>query len=283
MKPLRIFLSTLIAALLLAACTFTVSVPTIDTGSTQTLEIAQPVPSGVSEADVAIEMGGGRLNISGGSSDLVEGTVVYNVADWKPALTQTGSGVLISQNHTTNVGIPTGDIKNDWTLKLGSVPMSLRISAGAYEGTLNLSGISLTNLDISDGASNATVRFDSLNPVQMQRLSYKTGASNVTLLGLGNANVSQIVFTSGAGNYTLDFSGALTHDINAKISSGFSQVKVIVPQNVHTLINLTGGVSNVDAEGTWTKSGTQYEAGSSGPTLTIDIEMAVGNLVLQQH
>jgi hypothetical protein len=227
-------------------------------------------------------MGGGKLNLSGGSSQLIEGSIAYNVPDWKPSITLDKNNLLLSQTHTSNVGIPSGSIKNDWTLKLGSIPMSLKISSGAYEGVLNLSGLSLTNLDINDGASKATVRFDSPNPVEMTRLSYKTGASQVSLLGLGYANASDIVFDSGAGNYTLDFSGSLTRDVHVKVTSGFSQVKIIVPKNVHTIVNLSGGLSSVDAEGTWTMGNSHYETTGSDPAITVDIEMAVGNLVLQQ-
>jgi hypothetical protein len=282
MKFLK-FIPVLLILLVLAGCSFTVNIPTVDTSKTETLAISQLVPDGMESANIVIEMGGGKLNLSGGSSQLIEGSVVYNVPDWKPSITLDNNNLLFSQTHTSNVGIPSGNIKNDWTLKLGSLPMSLKISSGAYEGTLDLSGLSLTDLEINDGASKATVRFDSPNPVEMTRLSYKTGASGVSLLGLGNANASDIIFDSGAGNYTLDFSGALTRDLHVKVNSGLSQVKIIVPKNVHTVINLNGGLSSVDAEGTWTMGNSHYETTGSNPTITIDIEMAVGNLVLQQN
>ena len=281
MKNIK-YLPLLVLIFVLLGCSFTVNVPTVDTSATEKFEISQPVPAGMTEVNVVIEMGGGRLNLSGGSAQLVEGTVLYNVQDWKPTLSVNNDRVRISQNQASNVGIPTGNIKNDWSLKLGAVPMSLQISAGAYDGVIDLSGLALTDLEIKDGASNAIVRFDTLNPEEMDHLTYKTGASSVHLIGLANANTSQITFSSGAGDYTLDFSGELSHDLNVKINSGLSQVKIIVPANVHTIVNLTGGISNVDAQGTWTKSGSQFEANGSGSTITINIEMAVGNLVLQQ-
>ena len=279
MKILK-FIPLLVLAIVLLGCSFTVNVPTVDTSTTSEFDIKQPLPAGSTNAEVDLEMGGGKLNISGGSSQLVEGSVLYNVPDWKPTLSVNGNNVLISQNHTSNVGIPSGKIKNNWDLKLGVTPLSLRVSAGAYEGTLDLSGLSLTDLEISDGASQAVVRFDTKNPVEMQRLTYKTGASDVKLLGLANANTSEITFASGAGSYTLDFSGELSRDMNVKISSGLSQVKVIVPDNTHAIVNLTGGISNIDLDGTWITNGTQYEAKGSGSLITIDINMAVGNLVL---
>lgn len=276
------YIPALFLVLALLACSFSVNVPSIDTGTTQELKINQAVPSGVDESTVAIEMAAGKLNIAGGSSVLVDGTILYNVAEWKPSVAETSSGILISQSHLTNVGIPTGNIKNEWSLNLGTTPIALKVSAGAYEGTLNLSGISITDLEVSDGASKASVRFDSVNPVEMRRLVYKTGASQVEIIGLGNANVDQVTFEGGAGSYTLDFTGEQTRDMSVKISSGVSDIKVIVPANVHTQVYINGGLNNVNETGTWSINGTQYESGSEGPTIVINVEMAVGNLSLIQ-
>jgi hypothetical protein len=283
MKSTIKFLPILVIALVLLGCSFTVNVPTVDTSSTQTFNISQPITDGMRSANVSIEMGGGRLTLAGGSSQLIEGNVVYNVPDWKPTLSLNDNNLLISQTHTSNVGIPSNDIKNDWNLQLGKVPTSLEVSAGAYEGTLDLSGIPLTDLEINDGASKATVEFTSENPQEMQRFVYKTGASDVSLIGLGYANTQQVEFNSGAGNYTLDFTGNMSKDMSVKISSGLSQVKIIVPKNVHTRVNLDGGLSNVDTQGTWLVNGTQYEVNGGDINLTINIEMAVGNLVLAQQ
>jgi hypothetical protein len=37
-------------------------------------------------------------------------------------------------------------MKNEWDLKLGSAPMDLVISAGAYDGTIELGGLALKSL-----------------------------------------------------------------------------------------------------------------------------------------
>jgi len=117
----------------------------------------------------------------------------------------------------------------------------------------------------------------------MRRLQYKSGASQVSLIGLGNANVGQVTFESGAGSYTLDFTGEVSRDISVKISSGVSEVKVIVPENVHTLVIVGGGMNSVNPKGTWTINGTEYESGSEGPTITINVDMALGTLTLIQE
>jgi hypothetical protein len=282
MKPLKIAILVFVA-LTLMACSFTVNVPSVDTGITNTLEINEQALSGVEDNQVIIEMGAGTLSISNGASGLINGTVEYNVEDWKPQITRSASRITLSQNNSSNVGIPDGDIKNDWKLKLGEDPIDLTVNAGAYEGKLDLSGLSITNLRISDGASKAVVQFDSLNPVEMDELSYKTGASDVELLGLGNANTKNIYFDSGVGSYTLDFSGDIQNDIYVRIQSGMSDMTIIVPDNARAKVELNNGLSNIDASGTWTMSGSSYECGTTGPLITINLDMAIGNLQLKQE
>jgi hypothetical protein len=277
------FIPFVLIAVVLLGCSFTVNVPSIDTSATQTFAVSQSKPIDYDHGDIQLEMGGGRLNITGGSDQWLSGTVKYNVSSWEPTLSLLNNQMILTQEHSQNLGLPDGNIVNDWTLQMGDTPTSLEISAGAYTGTLDFSGVPLTNLEINDGASKATVRFDSLNPAIMQRFVYKTGASSVELLGLANANTDLLTFSSGAGDYTLDFSGQLTQDMNVKISSGLSQVKIVIPQGTSATININGGLSNVETHGTWTVNGTQYQTSGSGPTLTIDVEMAVGNLVLQQQ
>ena len=282
MKSLKIAFLVFVA-LTLMACSFTVNVPSVDTGMSNTLEISEPVLTSTDTNEVTIEMGAGTLSITGGASELIEGTVEYNVANWEPEITRSSNSISISQNNSSNVGFPDGDIQNDWNLQLGDAPIDLTVNAGAYEGKIDLSGLSITNLDISDGASKSTIQFDSLNPVEMDQLSYKTGASDVELLGLGNANTKTIFFDSGVGSYTLDFSGDIQNDIFVRVQSGMSDMTIIIPDNVQAEVDLSNGLSNIDATGTWTISGSSYKCGSSGPMITINLDMAVGNLQLKQQ
>jgi hypothetical protein len=270
-------------ALALLACSFTVNVPTVSTGVSQTLDISEPAVSNTGTNRISIEMGAGSLEIAGGASELIEGSIRYNVESWKPTITRSTDEITLSQLQNSNVGIPEGDIVNEWKLKLGTAPIDLTLSTGAYEGELDLGGLSITNLSISDGASKATVRFDSLNPVEMEQFSYKTGASNVELYGLGNANVKELYFDSGVGSYTLDFSGDVQHDISARVQTGMSDITIVIPEGVRARITVSGGLSNVDANGTWTISGNTYECGSEGPLITVNLDMAVGNLQLKQE
>ena len=277
MKMINILALMLVLGLLLS-CTFSVNVPKVRTGVTQSLEINENATS--SPVMLKIEMGAGKLKLMGGASSTVEGTVLYNVDAWGPEIETDDDSITLSQTNTSTVGLPDGQIINDWDLKLGSAPINLSIASGAYEGSLDLSGISLTRLSIADGASKSTVTFNTPNPVAMEMLEYRTGASQVNLIGLGNATVDNIVFTGGAGSYELDFSGESGNDINVRISAGMSDITLTIPANMQPTITVNGGLSNVNASGTWTINGNTYVSGTTGPTIRITVDMAVGNLSL---
>jgi hypothetical protein len=256
-------------------------VPRLQTGPTETLTVNEPLPDSGEVVDVTLKMGAGELNVSSGAEGLVEGEIRYNVAEWEPTIANTGDTLTISQGDgDINLGIPESDVVNDWDLKLGDAPMNLTINAGAYEGTLDLGGLPLRNLEIADGASEAHVTFDSLNPEAMDRLVYHTGASDVTLTGLANANFETMSFDGGVGDYTLDFSGELQRDATVTIDSGVSSVRIVVPEGVAVRVEVDGGLNDVSTEGAWSHSGDTYEVSGEGPTLTILVDMGVGSLTL---
>ncbi|MHB0924407.1 MAG: toast rack family protein [Bellilinea sp.] len=275
--PLIVVLTLVLSSL---ACSFTVTTPKASTGETKTFTVNEAVPAGVETVSLDIEMGAGKLTITGGAKSLVEGTIRYNVFGWKPEVTRDGGKVRIFQGALDEIKIPNDDVVNSWDLLLGTSPIELKVSAGAYEGSLDLSGVPLTNLDITDGASKATVEFNSVNPVEMDTFSYKTGASQVNLFGIGNANASKLKFDGGAGDFTLDFSGELKQDLAVDINSGISSIKIIIPENVPARITISGGLNNISPSGTWSITGNTYEKTGTGPRIDIFIQMGVGSLKL---
>jgi len=262
------------------ACSFTVNLPEAKTGPVQTFTINETLPEDSRTTKISIEMGAGELDIQGGSDMLVEGEIQYNITEWKPEVIRDGRSLLIRQGHKENLRIPTRDVVNRWQLKLGSVPIDPDIAAGAYKGTLNLSGVALTRLNIQDGASQAEVRFEEPNPVQMESLRYRTGASEVSLYGLGNASPAFLNFEGGTGSYTLDFSGSLQQDLQASISAGVSSLKIIIPPGTPARVVISGGLNNVQPRGSWNISNNVYETSGSGPKIEINLNMGVGNLEL---
>ncbi len=280
MKRYAILTVMVVLILSTLACSITINAPTIraTTGPVETLQVNEAAPSG--DARLVIGMGAGKLDLTGGGEGLVSGTIRYNVPGIKPTVKRSGSEVQVVQQTDKFPSTIGSDLVNEWNLKLGNTPVDLTINAGAYEGTIDLSGVPLTGLEINDGASKAKVFINNPNPAEMEMLSYKTGASQVELIGLGNANFKSMTFSGGAGSYTLDFTGQLKRDAKVNITGGVSNVKIIIPAGMQSKITVTGGLNNITPRGTWTVEDKTYQTNGSGPVLTINLDMGVGNLEL---
>jgi hypothetical protein len=110
---------------------------------------------GATSVSAKIDMGAGELNVSGGSSRLLDAEFKYDQDSGKPRADYTVSGTSghldVSQNRDTG-GIHLGRNENTWSLRFGDVPLDLNVDMGAGQGDLNLRGINLTRLKIEMGA-----------------------------------------------------------------------------------------------------------------------------------
>ena len=165
----KILLAILILSLASMACGFSVDLPSgPKTGPEvkDSITVADPKSD---ETRLSLSFGAGKLTLSPGAKSLVDGTAVYNVKDLKPQIIENGDNIEIKQGDFKSLP-PFKDLKNEWNLKLGNAPMDLVISAGAYDGALELGGLSLKSLEVKDGASNVDLSFSKPNPIEMSIL-----------------------------------------------------------------------------------------------------------------
>lgn len=286
-KPL--FFMIIVLAVTALSCNFVNNLPItrVQTGPTRTEDISVPLPDDPETVyEIELGFGAGRLQLSPGAENaLISGTATYNVDDFKPeiALSTEGNQVHIFQNTDSFQGIPVldSDLENEWDLKLGDTPISLRINAGAYQGQFELGGLSIQELHVSDGAADAELAFSSPNQVEMSTLRYETGASSVKLSGLANANFSDLIFKGGAGDYELEFSGDLQRDASISIDAGLGSVRIIVPEGVAADLSFDGSLTNIKTSGSWSSSGGSYTTSGEGPGLHFTVNMGAGNLELE--
>lgn len=275
----KIISAILVLALAGLACGFDVDLPErIEPGPEVEESITVPAP-GEGETRLILSFGAGLLNLSPGAKDLVEGVAIYNVPELKPEIVSRDGSVEIKQGDFKNL-VNFKDVKNRWDLKLGSSPIDLTINAGAYNGNYELGGLSLTSLTVKDGAAQVTLSFSKPNLSRMSVLRYETGASNVTLSGLANANFSTLIFSGGAGDYELDFSGELKNDAAVNIEAGAGDVQLIVPKGVNAKVTVESAFASVNLSSNWSQNGNDYSQSGEGPTLTIIVKMAAGNLTI---
>jgi hypothetical protein len=289
---IAIVFATMACSLNILPFTTTINVERIQTGPTVTEEISVPVPTDQVELRVELLFGLGKLKLEPGDAEtLIDGTVRYNVEELKPTVVQEGDTVRLVQGDEErgegfSITVPDlpldleieGHVESEWDLRIGSVPMALTIHTGAMESELELGGLSLSELDISQGVSKFELSFSKPNQTVMERMQFNAGASTAVLNGLSNANAEVITFKGGAGSYRLDFSGELTRDVRVRLEAGVGEVVILVPEGVSAEARLEGALTDVDAFGAWQRSGDKVILDGSGPEILFDITMGLGNL-----
>ena len=263
------------------ACGFNIDTPEVPKPGPEVVDDINVKTPNADDVNLKLSFGAGEIKLAPGASQLVEGTATYNYSAFKPDVNTDGGDIAIQMSDVDFKTFPNfNDLKNEWDFKLGDTPMDLNIESGAYDGTFEFGGLALENLTIQDGAANVALSFSEPNLSEMSTFRYETGASNVKMTGLANANFSLMDFSSGAGDYTLDFSGELQRDASIKISSGLSNIIVIVPEGVNAVVTVDSGASNVSADSNWSMKGNIYMQEGEGPTLTFVIEIGAGNVTL---
>ncbi len=286
-KDTRVLLFTMLLAITLSGCGIGIELPfktEQKTGPTVTEIIQVPIPDAATPLDVNISFGAGKMTLlPNPGSDLLSGTATYNVIDFKPEITVDEYGVIFKQGNLKLNAVPTLNetIKNEWSIAIANHPIELEIKAGGYIGDFEFGGLSLSDLHISDGGSNVKLKFSTPNTTAMNAFRYESGASNITMEKLANANFQTMIFQSGAGNYDLDFSGVLQRDASIFIETGLSRLVISVPDGIQAKVNFEGTLSKVLTSGDWQQSGDDYLLEGQGPKLLFTIETKAGTVTLK--
>ena len=271
------------------ACSLTIPVPPTDitVGPTRSQDIlVDPVGDAGEKANLTLSFGAGRMMLQAGEEGaLVQGTATYNVADLAPEVSVEGTSVEIDQGDLHLEGVPDlrgSELVNQWDLALGMQEMDLRVNAGAYEGEMELGGLRLANLHVSDGVAKVRLSFSRPNLVPMEQLRYDTGASDVQLVSLANAGFAHMVFSGGAGSYVLDYSGDLARPATVRVDVGLCSLRIVVPEGTAAQLKFDGGLANIELAGGWRQEGALYVHPGEGPMLAFDVRSGVGNLSLEE-
>jgi len=285
----RVVIAIGMVALMALACELpsTGGVKQLKSGELQTQTISVPLPSDTNKpVDITLRLGAADVTVGSGATKLVEGSVEYNVPEFQPTITASGSQVEILQGLPGGVqGIPPKDMVNKWELAFSNkIPMKLAVQAGAYKGAWRLGGLRLQSLKWEEGASESTISFDQANPDKVDLFSFATGASTVKFESLANLNFAKMTFQGGVGTYTLDFGGKLRQSASVQVKTGVSDVTIVIPDGTAARVTVKSGVGNIKTVGSWSSAGTAYTMGdyeSADAKLDIDLDIGVGQLTLE--
>lgn len=215
---------------------------------------------GAKSVDIEITQSAGTLQVSGGSSKLMEGQFAFTKEEWKPTVTYTKDNgkLLVKQpENDRNVNMDDGD-QNEWKIKLNnSIPLDMELTIGAGQSTIDLHGIKLTNLLLKAGAGDFTVN-------------------------LANTSLPKLKVNAGVGAIKLDLTGKWTNNLTADINGGIGEVSLKLPKNTGVRVKISG-LGSIEAPG-FKKDGGYYVNNAynkSDQLLTIDVSGGLGSVNLE--
>jgi hypothetical protein len=175
-----------------------------------------------------------------------------------------------------------------WDLQFSSVlPLALNLELGAGKGELDLSGLQITDLKVSSGASSVEMNCNEPNPLSLENVRIESGVSKFSAYNLCNLNFRKMKFQGGVGAYRLDFGGKLQQDAEVNIEVGLGAVSISVPEDIPTrIIYDDSWLSSFDIDYGFVKNKKGvYETDSFGMSerrLTIKVESGLGSIKIRR-
>ncbi|MBS3819761.1 hypothetical protein KGY73_09700 [bacterium] len=193
---------------------------------------------GVESLKVELDMGAGKLNLHGGTIDLMEGSFVYNVEEWKPEIdyyVSEGKGLLeIEQGR--HPGIPMGDSENEWNISLNDrIPMDVKLDLGAGETNLDFQGLLLNSLVVDMGVGELTLDLSG-ERTQSVDVNIQGGIGSATIYLPEKVGV-RVNVEKGIGSVD---SNGLHKEGHIYTNDSFGKTKVSVE------VNIEAGIGSVD-------------------------------------
>ena len=161
-----------------------------------------------------------------------------------------------------------------------SVDLDLGLTLGAVQADIELGGLSLNELTMEAGASQAVVRFSQPNLSRCRSAEITAGAAELTVLGLGNSRCDRFALEGGMGKVTVDFAGAWTGSTAAEIKMAVGELTLRLPRKVGVRLTLDRFLASFEPAGLVRTGNAFRSPGYERAARRLDIEVmtAVGGV-----
>lgn len=237
------------------------------------------------EADLAMNVG--SLYVQGGSEKMVEGEFVCSVREWQPVVNyqvidEVGK-LSVVQPEQKRFGWKTRLI-NDWNLRFNNqIPLDLMVEANAGTADLNLSSLTMRQIDMEMNAGSVNFALQGSQP-QLTYADVQVNAGNANLRINGNFPRLQFFDVEvNASKAVIDLTGEWQHNQDFMIEANAGWLTIKLPRQIGVQVKLETSLTMTRHEGF--KRRDQYfvnEAlGVSPITLRLDVVASVGKVDLQ--
>lgn len=161
-----------------------------------------------------------------------------------------------------------------------NVDLTLDVSLGATEGTLELGGMRLASLEVKTGASRTDIKFGTPTTGSCRFAAISSGAGEVTVTEAGNSGCRSWRVDGGVGNVTLDLGGAWPADARMTLSMALGRVTLGAPKDLGLRVRVTGFLAGFAADG-FRKSGKTYTSANyenARRRLDVEVTSAMGGV-----
>ncbi len=194
---------------------------------------------GIQEADVRLDAGVGRLEITplADSGNLYEADIAYDKArtTFTHDVTANGNVARVELRARQSGWVPFGrDANESWLVRLSpDVPTRLNINTGVNRSEIDLTGLKLTRLDLNVGVGQTTVI---LSGEGSYRATVKGGVGALTV-EIPKGMEARIQINRGVGSAHVD--GRFSQDGNIYVSDGYDRATNKLD------LDIDGGVGSV--------------------------------------
>lgn len=239
--------------------------------------------AGEESLDVEVSYGAGRFRVGPAEPGLLYRMQLrYDEEAFVPVNEYRGGRLRLgTEGNGEGISLGRGRSGGELDLRLTrAVPMDLRLRFGAVRADLDLGGLSLTDLELSTGASESRIDVSEPNPVPMRRAELEVGAAEFTARHLGNLNAERIEIDAGVGEVTLEFTGEWRRDAAVTVDLGLGALELRFPEGLGVKLEKDSFLTSLDAQRMVKRNDAYYSLGwdEAERKITVSVDAALGSV-----
>lgn len=233
--------------------------------------------------DVHIKYGAGHFRVRPGAAGTLYRMQLRYDADRFEPVAEYSRGLLELgvDGRGRSVDIKGDGDRGEMDLELSpTVAMDLVLEFGAVRADIDLGGMTLSDLDLSTGASESRVNFSRPTRGRIRTAEFHVGAADFEAENLANLRADRLEVEAGVGKVALGFGGEWEGDMQVSVSMGLGALELHVPEGVGVRLEKDSFLTSLEADG-FVKDGDNHFSGNwdtAERRLVVEVDAAFGSI-----